>query len=1052
MWSRKLPPVRQAWPLEGQQRINFDASYEPVVMGKLMFLGSPNDGSVTAYDTETGVERWKFHTEGPVRCAPACWKGKVYAGSDDGNLYCLDAASGAVVWKFRGAPADRPDRRQIGNGHLVSFWPVRAGPVVLNDTVYFGAGLWSIFGVFIHALDAQTGKVKWTNDGLHYILTRAPPLDQIADTGVSPQGYLVAIGDRLVVANGRAMPAGLELATGKLIYYLQGARGGDSRVAAHGGWAFVGRDRMVNLYDFREAGCKWAYRGDQPPEGYYCIDDGYVWSKLEPGLTETLYLPYKTAEGCDAYSAFVDGVAYGAAKGTFYAYDLNKAKEADTEWPFYGRKVMAWKWEPPLLWQVKTPYAPQEGRIVIKAGKRLYGSAGKKLLALENLNGQARIAWEKDIEGAPSSLVAADNKLFVATAEGGIYCFGRKGAAAAAVKIYDDKPVALGAAGDAATKKAGQIVNASGVKSGYCLVLGLTNGHLVEELLKQTELLVIVADADAKKIDALRRRFAAAGLLGSRVELFTAKPFEFLFPSYIASLIVSEDAEAAGFSTAVDAAKLFEVLRPYGGTLCLELPTEERAKFEGWVKGAALANAKATQAGDWSLVAREGALPGSAPWSHEAADAARTLCSQDDLVRGPLGILWYGDMSGLIQWKANPNRPEVNRGAVYSIVSHAQSVEFWAYDAYTGRILWHTEMKNSTFGHVRNVAMEDGLYVAMDGKCYVLDSQTGKVQKTFTYNTTSALYAKDLRVEGEVIVVGCSDVDVQEVKGGGDAYWRQGFCESTLLVCLDRKTGAELWRRQAQDRFANTGLVMGAGLVFCVDSAPMWQSEKWKRRGAGQAELPSTVFALDARTGKPAWSSKIMYANKNGNDDWLAYAAEAGRVVGGRLEVVHAWDAKTGKPCWEIKTYDRGPMIVRGKTFIGFTPMADTRSSEAEYDIMTGKRTARQGALTHHRGGCNYSVGSRHLLTQREGSISYVDLDQGKTYYLRNMRSGCTNGLLVADGLLNAPNMGIGCVCSYSLYGAFAMVHMPEVGVWSYGTPLKATPPAMQERSVTLNK
>jgi hypothetical protein len=24
--------------------------------------------------------------------------------------------------------------------------------------------------------------------------------------------------------------------------------------------------------------------------------------------------------------------------------------------------------------------------------------------------------------------------------------------------------------------------------------------------------------------------------------------------------------------------------------------------------------------------------------------------------------------------------------------------------------------------------------------------------------------------------------------------------------------------------------------------------------------------------------------------------------------------------------------------------------------------------------------------------------------------------------------------------------------VWSYGTPLKATPPAMQERSVTLNK
>ncbi|HEV3026642.1 MAG TPA: PQQ-binding-like beta-propeller repeat protein, partial [Planctomycetota bacterium] len=94
LWSRKFPPVRRAWPLEPEGRLDFDASYEPVVMGKSLFLGSPNDGSVAAYDTETGEEKWRFHTEGPVRCAPACWKGKVYAGSDDGYLYCLSAESG----------------------------------------------------------------------------------------------------------------------------------------------------------------------------------------------------------------------------------------------------------------------------------------------------------------------------------------------------------------------------------------------------------------------------------------------------------------------------------------------------------------------------------------------------------------------------------------------------------------------------------------------------------------------------------------------------------------------------------------------------------------------------------------------------------------------------------------------------------------------------------------------------------------------------------------------------------------------------------------------
>ena len=69
LWSRKLPPVRQAWPREFEQRINFDASYEPVVMGKLLFLGSPNDGSVTAYDTETGAEQMEvLHGgAGPLR-------------------------------------------------------------------------------------------------------------------------------------------------------------------------------------------------------------------------------------------------------------------------------------------------------------------------------------------------------------------------------------------------------------------------------------------------------------------------------------------------------------------------------------------------------------------------------------------------------------------------------------------------------------------------------------------------------------------------------------------------------------------------------------------------------------------------------------------------------------------------------------------------------------------------------------------------------------------------------------------------------------------------
>ncbi|HEV3027118.1 MAG TPA: hypothetical protein VG457_06060, partial [Planctomycetota bacterium] len=121
----------------------------------------------------------------------------------------------------------------------------------------------------------------------------------------------------------------------------------------------------------------------------------------------------------------------------------------------------------------------------------------------------------------------------------------------------------------------------------------------------------------------------------------------------------------------------------------------------------------------------------------------------------------------------------------------------------------------------------------------------------------------------------------------------------------------------------------------------------------------------------------------------------------------------------------------------------DTCSAEIEVDLRTGERTARESiiGMKRQREGCGYSTGSRHLLTQRDSSISYLDLDGGKMYHLRNIRSGCTNLLTVADGLLNAPNMGTGCVCSYPLSTSFAMLSMPEVPAWAGTTPLIAAPP-----------
>ncbi len=103
-WTRDLPDPQPAWPWE--PRKGFDAVYKPVVAGGTLFVGLHTD-KLIALDTLTGEERWSFRTDGPIRPAPAYRDGRVVFGSDDGHLYCLDARSGELLWKFMSAPAAR---------------------------------------------------------------------------------------------------------------------------------------------------------------------------------------------------------------------------------------------------------------------------------------------------------------------------------------------------------------------------------------------------------------------------------------------------------------------------------------------------------------------------------------------------------------------------------------------------------------------------------------------------------------------------------------------------------------------------------------------------------------------------------------------------------------------------------------------------------------------------------------------------------------------------------------------------------------------------------
>jgi outer membrane protein assembly factor BamB len=109
----------------------------PAVAGGRLYIGSP-DHRVYCLDATTGHTRWSYLTRGPVLCSPIVAGGLVYVGSEDGQIYALDAESGRLHWRF--ATTDG----------------VVATPLVLDGVAYVGSR-----DSYVYALDARTGAMFW---------------------------------------------------------------------------------------------------------------------------------------------------------------------------------------------------------------------------------------------------------------------------------------------------------------------------------------------------------------------------------------------------------------------------------------------------------------------------------------------------------------------------------------------------------------------------------------------------------------------------------------------------------------------------------------------------------------------------------------------------------------------------------------------------------------------------------------------------------------------------------------------------------------------------
>jgi outer membrane protein assembly factor BamB len=148
--DNSVSTVQVIWTFEPEERGAIVSS--PLVAEKRIYVGVIHDvgfsavGAVYCLERATGKVVWKFDDQGRMQhmfSSPCFSEGRIYIGEGmhqnfECKLYCLNAETGAKLWDF-----------EVGN-HIES------SPCVADGRVFFGAG-----DDGLYCLDAKTGRTCW---------------------------------------------------------------------------------------------------------------------------------------------------------------------------------------------------------------------------------------------------------------------------------------------------------------------------------------------------------------------------------------------------------------------------------------------------------------------------------------------------------------------------------------------------------------------------------------------------------------------------------------------------------------------------------------------------------------------------------------------------------------------------------------------------------------------------------------------------------------------------------------------------------------------------
>jgi outer membrane protein assembly factor BamB len=197
--------------------------YNPIICNDSVFIGNDNN-QIQAVNITTGEEVWNIMVGDKIKCISNENDNILYASSQDGNLYALNASTGELKWKFDA-------------GTELSF------PVEIIDETIFLCGEKNNC---VYAIDSHTGKEQWKFQAEGWILCKPKVREGIVYFG-SMDEYVYAV----------------DAKTGQEIWRCELNNGIRTTPVFSEKYIYVGCGKSIYAVDLRTGVKKWSYETEE---------------------------------------------------------------------------------------------------------------------------------------------------------------------------------------------------------------------------------------------------------------------------------------------------------------------------------------------------------------------------------------------------------------------------------------------------------------------------------------------------------------------------------------------------------------------------------------------------------------------------------------------------------------------------------------------------------------------------------------------------------------------------------------------------------------------